>query len=156
MRASAKCEVVTGITAAIGYGLGCGPVDLARVRRPGPRRWAWSAFSVSAGVLFGLGQYWQYDIRKLMGVTTDNTPLVIVSPPPSTTAHQQFTCRYVGWPTVSLTPAWEGAWGGRSWPQYGEREELVMTEASGRGLSRFARGRPVHWKSREHAELIFV
>src|SRR5262245_25682322 len=80
--------VVTGITAAIGYGLG---VWAASIWRPcadrgprRPRRWAWIAFSVSAGVLvavsFGLGQYWQYDIRKLMGVTKYNIPLVIASP----------------------------------------------------------------------------
>ena len=31
-------------------------------------------------VAFGLGQYWQYEIRKLMGVTDYNIPLVVVSP----------------------------------------------------------------------------
>src|SRR5215471_14255486 len=80
--------VVTGITAAIGYGLGVWAASIWRAfadRGPRrPRRWAWIAFCVSAGVLlavsFGLGQYWQYDIRKLMGVTTYNIPLVIVSP----------------------------------------------------------------------------
>ena len=29
---------------------------------------------------FGLGQYWQYEIRKLMGVTDYNIPLVVASP----------------------------------------------------------------------------
>src|SRR5215467_5481599 len=80
--------VVTGITAAIGYGLGVWAASIWRAfadRGPRrPRRWAWTAFSVSAGVLlavsFGLGQYWQYDIRKLMGVTKYNIPLVIASP----------------------------------------------------------------------------
>jgi uncharacterized membrane protein len=80
--------VVTGITAAIGYGLGVWAASIWRAfadRGPRrPRRWAWTAFSVSAGVLFavsfGLGQYWQYDIRKLMGVTNYNIPLVIASP----------------------------------------------------------------------------
>jgi uncharacterized membrane protein len=80
--------VITGITAAIGYGLGVWAASIWRAfadrgpRRPRP--WAWPAFAVSAGVLlavsFGLGQYWQYDIRKLMGVTTYNIPLVIASP----------------------------------------------------------------------------
>ena len=80
--------VVTGITAAIGYGLGVWAASIWRAfagRGPRrPRRWAWTAFAVSAGVLlavsFGFGQYWQYDIRKLMGVTTYNIPLVIASP----------------------------------------------------------------------------
>ena len=31
-------------------------------------------------VSFGLGQYWQYEIRKLMGVTDYNIPLVVASP----------------------------------------------------------------------------
>jgi uncharacterized membrane protein len=80
--------VITGITAAIGYGLGVWAASIWRAfadRGPRrPRRWAWTAFFVSAGVLlagsFGLGQYWQYDIRKLMGVTNYNIPLVIASP----------------------------------------------------------------------------
>ncbi|HUL24556.1 MAG TPA: alpha/beta-hydrolase N-terminal domain-containing protein, partial [Streptosporangiaceae bacterium] len=29
---------------------------------------------------FGLGQYWQYEIRKLTGVTEYNLPLVVASP----------------------------------------------------------------------------
>ena len=29
---------------------------------------------------FGLGQYWQYEIRKLMGATDYNIPLVVASP----------------------------------------------------------------------------
>jgi len=68
--------IVCGITAAIGYGLG---VLLAsiwrafadRALRP-PQRWAWLTFFTGGGVLFavsfGLGQCWQYEIRKLMGV----------------------------------------------------------------------------------------
>ena len=39
---------------------------------------------ISAAILvvvsFGLGQYWQYEIRKLMGVTDYSIPLVIASP----------------------------------------------------------------------------
>src|SRR5215475_398161 len=80
--------VITGITAAIGYGLGVWAASIWRAfadRGPRrPRRWAWTAFYVSAGVLLavsiGFGQYWQYDIRKLMGVTNYNIPLVIASP----------------------------------------------------------------------------
>ena len=49
-----------------------------------PRRRGWLAFFISAAVLyvvsFGLGQYWQYEIRKLMGVTDYNIPLVVASP----------------------------------------------------------------------------
>jgi uncharacterized membrane protein len=80
--------VVAGITAAIGYGLG---VLLAwiwrafadRGPRP-PRPWAWRFFFIVGGVLlavfFGLGQYWQYEIRKLMGVTDYNIWFVVASP----------------------------------------------------------------------------
>ena len=49
-----------------------------------PRRQSWRIFFISAAVLvvvsFGLGQYWQYEIRKLMGVTDYSIPLVIASP----------------------------------------------------------------------------
>jgi uncharacterized membrane protein len=80
--------VVFGITAAIGYGLGVLVASIWRAfadREPRrPRRWAWLTFFISAGVLyvagFALGQYWQYEIRKLMGVTDYNIPLVIASP----------------------------------------------------------------------------
>jgi uncharacterized membrane protein len=80
--------VICGITGAIGYGLGVLAASIWRAfadrdPRP-PRRWAWRAFFVSAVVLFvivfGLGQYWQYEIRKLMGVTDYNIPLVVASP----------------------------------------------------------------------------
>ncbi len=80
--------VICGITAAIGYGLGVLAASIWRAfadRDPRrPRRWAWLAFFISAAVLFavafGLGQYWQYEIRKLMGVTDYNIPLVVASP----------------------------------------------------------------------------
>jgi uncharacterized membrane protein len=80
--------VISGITAAIGYGLGVLAAAIWRAfadRDPRPaRRWAWLSFLISAAVLFavafGLGQYWQYEIRKLMGVTGYNIPLVIASP----------------------------------------------------------------------------
>ena len=49
-----------------------------------PRRRSWRIFFISAAVLlvvsFGLGQYWQYEIRKLMGVTDYSIPLVVASP----------------------------------------------------------------------------
>jgi uncharacterized membrane protein len=80
--------VICGITAAIGYGLGVLAAWVWRVfadRDPRhPRRWAWRAFFISAVVLFaasfGLGQYWQHEIRKLMGVTDYNIPLAVASP----------------------------------------------------------------------------
>jgi uncharacterized membrane protein len=80
--------LVWGITAAIGYGLGVLAAWVWRAfadRDPRrPRRWAWLTFFITGGVLlavaFGLGQYWQYEIRKLMGVTDYNIPLVVASP----------------------------------------------------------------------------
>ncbi|MGO9159229.1 MAG: alpha/beta-hydrolase N-terminal domain-containing protein, partial [Streptosporangiaceae bacterium] len=80
--------LICGITAAIGYGLGVLAAWIWRAfadRDPRrPRRWAWLAFFISAAALyvvsFGFGQYWQYEIRKLMGVTDYNIPLVVVSP----------------------------------------------------------------------------
>ena len=80
--------VVFGITAAIGYGLGVWAASIWRAfadrdARPA-RRWAWLTFFIAAAVLyvvgFGLGQYWQHEIRKLMGVTDYNIPLVVASP----------------------------------------------------------------------------
>src|SRR5215469_14301780 len=80
--------LVWGITAAIGYGLGVLAAWVWRAfadRDPRrPRRWAWLTFFITGGVLlavaFGLGQYWQHEIRKLMGVTDYNIPLVVASP----------------------------------------------------------------------------
>ncbi len=80
--------IVCGITAAIGYGLAvwaasiwCAFADREPRR---PRRWAWWTFIITAIVLFAvafaLGQYWQYEIRKLMGVTEYNIPLAVASP----------------------------------------------------------------------------
>src|SRR5215831_18971846 len=80
--------LVCGITAAIGYGLGVLAAWVWRAfadRDPRrPRRRAWLTFFISGAVLyvvsFGLGQYWQYEIRKLMGGTEYNIPLVVASP----------------------------------------------------------------------------
>ena len=80
--------VICGITAAIGYGLGVLAAAIWRAfadRAPRqPRRWAWNTFFIGAAVLFaasfGLGQYWQYEIRQLMGVTDYSIPLVVASP----------------------------------------------------------------------------
>ena len=66
---------------------GCCRRRLARVRRPG--RAAGEAppgaiFLIAGGVLvavfFALGQYWQHQIRGLMGVTEYNVALVVLSP----------------------------------------------------------------------------
>src|SRR5215472_5396985 len=80
--------LIWGITAAIGYGLGVLAAWIWRAfagRDPRrPRRRSWLVFFISAAVLivvsFGLGQYWQYEIRKLMGVTDYSIPYVIASP----------------------------------------------------------------------------
>ena len=49
-----------------------------------PRRRSWTALVIGAAVLvvvsFGLGQYWQYQIRTLMGVTGYNIAFVVISP----------------------------------------------------------------------------
>jgi uncharacterized membrane protein len=80
--------LIWGITAAIGYGLGVLAASIWRAfadRGPRPaRRRSWLVFLISAAVLvvvsFGLGQYWQYEIRKLMGVTDYNIAYVVASP----------------------------------------------------------------------------
>lgn len=80
--------MVCGITAAIGYGLGVFAASIWRAfadrepRRPHPV--SWRVFYVTAAVLlitfFTLGQYWQSEIRQLMGVTEYSLPMVIASP----------------------------------------------------------------------------
>ncbi len=80
--------IICGITAAIGYGLGVLAASIWRAfadREPRqPRRWAWTVFFIAGPVLFlaafGLGQYWQYEVRQLMGVTDYSIPLVVAAP----------------------------------------------------------------------------
>ncbi|WP_404388627.1 alpha/beta hydrolase [Humibacillus xanthopallidus] len=80
--------LVCGITAAIGYGLGVLAAWLWRAfadreaRDPKPS--SWRILAIGGGLLlvvaFGLGQYWQAEIRSLMGVTEHNIALVVASP----------------------------------------------------------------------------
>jgi uncharacterized membrane protein len=80
--------VLTGITAAIGYGLGVLAAWIWRAfadRDPRrPRHRSLLIFCIGGAVLyagfFALGQYWQYQIRALMGVTEYNVWLVVASP----------------------------------------------------------------------------
>ena len=80
--------IICGITAAIGYGLGVLLASIWRAfpdREPrGPRRRAWPVFFIAGSVLFaasfGLGQYWQHQVRTLMGVTDYNVALVVAEP----------------------------------------------------------------------------
>jgi uncharacterized membrane protein len=80
--------LVCGVNAAIGYGLG---VFVAWVWRAfadrearTPKPIAWRIFAVGGGLLllvaFILGQYWQHEIRDLMGVTDYNLALVVAMP----------------------------------------------------------------------------
>ena len=62
-------------------------VVVAGVRRPrGPaaKPSTWRVSLIGGGVLlavfFALGQYWQHQIRGLMGVTEYNVALVVLSP----------------------------------------------------------------------------
>ena len=80
--------MVCGIDAAIGYGLGVMFAAIWRAfadREPRPpRRWSWRAFLLAAvvacGVSFGLGQYWQHEIRQLNGVTSYSLPRTVATP----------------------------------------------------------------------------
>jgi uncharacterized membrane protein len=80
--------VIWGVTAAIGYGLGVWGAAIWRAFADRPvrpaRPWAWRVFVVCAIVLlivfFALGQYWQSQIRALMGGIEYNLALVVVSP----------------------------------------------------------------------------
>jgi uncharacterized membrane protein len=80
--------IICGITAAIGYGLGVLVASIWRAfpdREPRrPRRRAWHVFFIAGAVLFaasfGLGQYWQHEVRRLMGVTDYSIALVVAEP----------------------------------------------------------------------------
>lgn len=80
--------MICGITAAIGYGAGILAAYIWRVfadrpARP-PRRGSWRAFVVTAAVLFTcsflIGQYWQHEIRALMGIDDNDIVFVVLSP----------------------------------------------------------------------------
>jgi uncharacterized membrane protein len=80
--------VVCGISAAIGYGLGVAGAWTWRAfadrdPRP-PRPGAWRVFAISAAVALvlalGLGQWWQAQLRDLMGAPTPNPLLLVLLP----------------------------------------------------------------------------
>ncbi|MFJ3728300.1 alpha/beta hydrolase [Streptomyces sp. NPDC090045] len=80
--------LICGITAAIGYGLGVTAAYVWRAfadrdARTASRR-SWLVLLVSAivlfGLAFGLGQYWQHEIRTLMGVTDYNVVTAVACP----------------------------------------------------------------------------
>ncbi|UNO39517.1 alpha/beta-hydrolase family protein [Streptomyces sp. MST-110588] len=80
--------LICGIDAALGYAAGVLAAWVWRAfadREPRPaRRRSWTVFLLGAviafGLVFGVGQYWQYQIRRLTGVTDYNVPLAAVSP----------------------------------------------------------------------------
>src|SRR5436190_14222968 len=80
--------VVCGITAAVGYGVGVAGAWTWRAfadRDPRPvRPGAWRVFAISATVLLaaavGLGQWWQAQLRDLMGAPTPNPLLLVLLP----------------------------------------------------------------------------
>jgi uncharacterized membrane protein len=80
--------VVCGISAAIGYGVGVAGAWTWRAfadRDPRPvRPGAWRVFAISAGaalvLALGLGQWWQAQLRDLMGAPTPNLLLLPLLP----------------------------------------------------------------------------
>src|SRR5215211_5450499 len=80
--------VVCGISAAIGYGVGMAGAWTWRAfadRDPHPPRpGAWRVFAISAAVALalalGLGQWWQAQLRDLMGARTPNPLLLVLLP----------------------------------------------------------------------------
>src|SRR5215212_6343874 len=80
--------VVCGISAAVGYGVGVAGAWTWRVfadRDPRPvRPGAWRVFAISAAVLLVvaivLGQWWQAQLRDLMGAPTPNVLLLVLLP----------------------------------------------------------------------------
>ncbi|MFE2147245.1 alpha/beta-hydrolase N-terminal domain-containing protein, partial [Streptomyces sp. NPDC059456] len=80
--------LICGISAAIGYGLGVIAAYVWRAfadrdaRSPSRRSWLvlLAAALVLLGVSFGLGQYWQHEIRRLMGVTEYDIVTTVACP----------------------------------------------------------------------------
>jgi uncharacterized membrane protein len=80
--------VVCGISAAIGYGVGVAGAWTWRAfadRDPrAPRPGAWRVFAISAlaalALALGLGQWWQAQLRDLMGAPTPNPLLLALLP----------------------------------------------------------------------------
>jgi uncharacterized membrane protein len=80
--------LIAGISGVIGYGFGVTGAWVWRAfadrdPRPGRRR-SWQVFGI-VGVLlfalaFGMGQYWQHQIRQLMGVTDYSLLWAVLSP----------------------------------------------------------------------------
>jgi uncharacterized membrane protein len=80
--------VVSGISAAMGYGLGVLAAAVWRALadrgpRP-PRRWAWRVFLAAAAVLvtvfFFLGRRWQGALRELMGMPAEPLGPALLAP----------------------------------------------------------------------------
>ncbi|MFI8252233.1 alpha/beta hydrolase [Streptomyces filamentosus] len=80
--------VVCGISAAIGYGLGVVAAHVwrafadreARAPSPASRRILAVASAVLLGLAFGLGQYWQHEIRVLLEVTEYSALATVACP----------------------------------------------------------------------------
>ena len=80
--------IVCGISAAIGYGVGVAGAWVWRAftdRDPRPvRPGAWRVFAISAAaalvLALGLGQWWQAQLRDLMGAPTPNLLLLVLLP----------------------------------------------------------------------------
>ncbi|WP_275586420.1 alpha/beta hydrolase [Geodermatophilus normandii] len=80
--------VVSGISAAMGYGLGVLAAAVWRAladRGPRPsRRWSWRVFAVATVVLgavfFILGRRWQGDLRALMGMPAEPLGRALLAP----------------------------------------------------------------------------
>ncbi|CCK25126.1 hypothetical protein BN159_0747 [Streptomyces davaonensis JCM 4913] len=80
--------LICGINAGIGYGLGVLAAAVWRAfadRDPRPaRRWSWPVFLIGGtalfGIAFGLGQYWQHEIRDIMGVREFSVVQAVFAP----------------------------------------------------------------------------
>ena len=118
--------LVCGVTAAIGYGLGVLVAWVwrafadreARTAKPS----AWRGLAIGGGLLlvvsFALGQYWQHQIRDLMGVTEYNVALVRGDRPSSRSSCSPSCCSSVGPSAVSTdgSRACSAGWSARARP----------------------------------------